>query len=1292
MKSTHVFCITILLTILGTNLVSGLEKEKSLVTGESIGDLAVAGKLDIDLHAEFMLSRTFDKDTALNWYNCGVSGGGTYNDAGGNFGNFGLDVPWNQRDEKYPHAVSIGDVPAVRFDGNDIMKGNFAVESVSVGTEDMALEVWLRDENPEKGEVILGWQSKDGILTAASLTYPKGFEGSGKLRHMLVNCTPETETWYVDGKKVESHSREMTIPEGYRMVLGGAHEAEPSFSGDLVAVRLHEKALTDEEIAHNFNGGPMLGADLHSWWRNEPGRWWVKESEHFRHCVDTNEMAQWNEKQLKEFHERVPGMFELAEKIYHLYSERHAMRSSVVSAKPEFRGDGIKYNVAIQPSGGSWMGWDGKLGFGWACQGAGHINPHELVHGWQSMTGGAMQGNYWEAHANFPQTYVGVYQTLPPACVSRVCMFFPANGRDYYHDRLMFEHLAQSPEYGPMFISKLWYDAGVDESKNEYPWTAFTKFDPDPSTPLGYEWTRMVQKCVTWDFEIFGDQPADLYKKDAERNREEMLRYAHITLRPVPFKKGWWRAPKEMTPQQLGYNICPLKIVDDTVSIELSGYISTERGSDWRAGFVAVDAEGNPRYSDIVGVDTKLTFDVKDAKELFLVVSAVPTKILAINMTGDFRSFEQEKFPYMVKLTGCEPVDVLVQPQPDVAGTRHPNGGGFVAATAQVEESAYVGPNAQVLGKSQVLGNARIEDYAVVQDSTVKDNAILSDHALVTGGSTVQDYAKVRDCGRVQQGATIKDYAKVIEHATQAQKVCGGYAVIKGVASSHGPVTGTAMIDGSYAKGNEIDKGKWFTWSWGSGKNPGEVDEEFGGLYMQMLFDNPHEWMARDDFGATWGYLAGKPGFIRDETIESGVLVLNGKNQYVELQNDVADMRDITIKARVKWQGNGNERILEFSNDKGEQVCLTTLPGGNCVFAIGKDGETQAVQGPALKKNEWTDIMVLLSENTGRLFINDTEVARNGTMTFNPDQIGATACYLGRGRDGGYFKGQIDNFEIYSVPVKDEVAPAPDPARFSSIPLFVNPETVVMQAEAGVDPLGGVEYFFEETTGNPGGDDSGWIQEPIYQDTGLEKGRTYVYSVKMRDACGNVTKPSATAQARWEEAPAFTSADGETIVIEAENFKRNVPGAGSGKDFTWQLSPKKEGCAGNGMMAAQPDRGVQIGAGFESQSPRLDYLIDFPAKGKYTIWMRSWGPNPNGDSVFMGLDMQSPERLSLFHIGNGKLQWSRHKDWSFEINEPGMHTFSVWMREDGCAFDRLILTTDRNFKPEGEGPEESGRK
>lgn len=1029
--------IVAFLTILVAGTCFGLEKETSLVTGKKEGNLAVAGRLEIDMHAEFMMNRTFEKDTVLLWYNMGVAGGGRVNgESGGNFGDFGLHVPHAQRDEKYPHAVKIGKLSAAKFDGGDIMKGNFEAPGTVAGDEDFAIEAWVQDAAPKEGEVIFGWQSADGKETSAALTYPKGFKGSAKPQLITVNCTPTTETWYVNGKEVSSGPRRMKITAGQKMVLGGESSLKPSFDGCLLAFRLHNQAMTEEEVQHNAKGGVMLGTDLHEWWRLEGDKVWrTDKSKHFVNRISREKrLSKMNPKQLKDFEKRLPGMFEMAERLYHLYSERLGLRSSVVSGKPQYRGDGIKYMIPNQPSNGSWMGWDGRLGFGWACQGPGHINPHELVHGWQAQTGGTMQGQYWEAHANFPQTYVGIYQTNPARLVSTLCMVFPAHGRNYYHDRLMFEHLAQTPEYGPMFTSKLWYDGGDETGKNAYPWNSFTLCDPDPSTDLGYEWTRMVQKCITWDYEIYGDkpgdpykQPSDLYKRDGDWNHPEMKRYSQTLLEKIPYDTDWWRAPKQMSPQQLGYNVCPLAIKGSTATATLGGYISKERGGDWRAAFVGVKANGKPVYGDVIKTGETATIKTAGLKKLYFVVCAVPTKMMAINMVGDFRSAEQEKFPYKLKLAGCSPIDVLAEKPPRKGGKRHRNGGGFVANSAKVAPTAYVGPRAQVLGKSQVLGHARIEDYAVVNNSTVQDHAIVSDHALVEGNSRVEGHAKVRDWGRVQNGATVKDYAKVIEHGTQKQKVASGFAVIKGVAISFGNVSGTSMVDGSYCKGNEVDKGKWFTWSWGKGKNKGELDEEFGGIYLRMLFDTPHEWMARDDFGATWGYLAGK----ELPTIADGVLTLNGVDQFVELQDDVADMADISIKARVTWNGTGNAAIADFSNAKGNRMLLGTKDG-KLMFSLKKGSKFQVLRGPALTPGQATDILVVLSEDTGTMFVNGKQVAINKAMTLNPDRIRATECYLGRSRSGNFFKGAIDSFEIYSIPLKDSVAPTPNPAVLAS--------------------------------------------------------------------------------------------------------------------------------------------------------------------------------------------------------------------------------------------------------------------
>jgi len=426
--------------------------------------------------------------------------------------------------------------------------------------------------------------------------------------------------------------------------------------------------------------------------------------------------------------------------------------------------------------------------------------------------------------------------------------------------------------------------------------------------------------------------------------------------------------------------------------------------------------------------------------------------------------------------------------------------------------------------------------------------------------------------------------------------------VVKGVASVYGGnQNGTAMIDGFYAKGNEITKGKWFTWSWGQGKNPGEIEDDFGGLYADYDFNKEHGWMARDVFGATWGYLVNgakieilknrtayksslmqaeaviqslqpkvnladsyaqcligylvatetgdytfwiaaddegefwlggaasskadkricytseyvgaeewgrrpsqksapvrlekgkaypimvlhaegtgddhvsvawtKPGSDKPEVIggavlsvtadgkqpgvrqrvwgdvgkiadllkrpdypegrisvDDGALSLNGKDQFVELQKDVADMAECTYTAELKWSGgNDGARVFEFANANGDAMWLSPSEKGKLVFAIRKGKTVEQVSAPALKKGEWASVRVILAGKSATLYVNGKKAAENSKMTLTPDSVRATQCYLGRGLNGGYFNGQIGRFTIHSVALTSTTPVAANP-------------------------------------------------------------------------------------------------------------------------------------------------------------------------------------------------------------------------------------------------------------------------
>ena len=115
----------------------------------------------------------------MKWFNCGYArGGGGSPGVGGTFGDFGMRVPAAQRADRYPHWDPVAGVPAIRFDGNDILEGNFPVEAAMAGDGDWSLEVWLRTSGANPGGMVLGWSAPEGRANSAPLTLPPALQPS----------------------------------------------------------------------------------------------------------------------------------------------------------------------------------------------------------------------------------------------------------------------------------------------------------------------------------------------------------------------------------------------------------------------------------------------------------------------------------------------------------------------------------------------------------------------------------------------------------------------------------------------------------------------------------------------------------------------------------------------------------------------------------------------------------------------------------------------------------------------------------------------------------------------------------------------------------------------------------------------------------------------------------------------------------------------------------------------------------------------------------------------------------
>jgi len=111
-----------------------------------------------------------------------------------------------------------------------------------------------------------------------------------------------------------------------------------------------------------------------------------------------------------------------------------------------------------------------------------------------------------------------------------------------------------------------------------------------------------------------------------------------------------------------------------------------------------------------------------------------------------------------------------------------------------------------------------------------------------------------------------------------------------------------------------------------------------------------------------------------------------------------------------------------------------------------------------------------------------------------------------------YLSQQANSTFINYTSTADTDPPTPNPATFAVAPAAGSDSAISMTATTGSD-VSGVEYYFDETSGNAGGTDSGWQSSPSYTDTGLTGSTQYTYTVQMRDTLGNIGIVSAAASA-----------------------------------------------------------------------------------------------------------------------------------------------------------------------------------
>ncbi|MCF6411138.1 DUF5695 domain-containing protein [Pseudalkalibacillus salsuginis] len=152
---------------------------------------------------------------------------------------------------------------------------------------------------------------------------------------------------------------------------------------------------------------------------------------------------------------------------------------------------------------------------------------------------------------------------------------------------------------------------------------------------------------------------------------------------------------------------------------------------------------------------------------------------------------------------------------------------------------------------------------------------------------------------------------------------------------------------------------------------------------------------------------------------------LNGGYDHVKLPEGVVKgVDDITIATWIKASDTmQTQSIFDFGNDPDNNMLLSLRAGGNSLrFTINSEGDGQRIDASTpVPTEQWKHIAITLTGDSGILYVDGKEVGRNEEMTFDPSDLGNTLSnYIGRSKYGEAYKGELDNFVVYSRALNEE--------------------------------------------------------------------------------------------------------------------------------------------------------------------------------------------------------------------------------------------------------------------------------
>ncbi len=496
------------------------------------------------------------------------------------------------------------------------------------------------------------------------------------------------------------------------------------------------------------------------------------------------------------------------------------------------------------------------------------------------------------------------------------------------------------------------------------------------------------------------------------------------------------------------------------ITVDFQGQYDPDTYSDWRACIVAVEADSTCRYSPLWNKG-KMSLPIKRGdKRFWLTVTATPKALISGHATGKFTAVWvyqgafSYRYPYDVTLSGClpgsphvpvgdndnltlagthhprvsygpwpHPADTqgyramlnslsslkerLSKDHPRMAtidyllengrGARHPNGGGWVAASAYVAPTAFVGTEAMVLDGARVYDRAVIEDYAIVSgpDVLIKDNAKVYRKAVVKGKVTLSDYARV--CRNI-----IVDKNEVERTGPEKRQEVFADWDIRLQANYACDRPETVLLEDCF---QEHSHSSFY----------------FGAHTSDLIFYD--------------GMMHGNPGFVTDGLRRA--FTFNGLDQYAELPGEAADTGKATLEIAFRWDGGpGRQSLFDFGSSENDCFVLSISESGKPELAIVTAGQLQTLTAPdTIPRDKWIQCRVEMDGRQVSLWVNDKLAAAadsdyRAADAFVPGE--ERISYLAASRGGAnLFRGAIDYLHVYST-VYPDFTEAPDVPLVSS--------------------------------------------------------------------------------------------------------------------------------------------------------------------------------------------------------------------------------------------------------------------